>query len=71
MIEHSIRGKVTAVSERSGLLKGTLYESSDTIGGKARALKHFLNETTEPDLDGDIITLGELMSAAKLTLDCK
>ncbi|KAI8055994.1 hypothetical protein BDF22DRAFT_673168 [Syncephalis plumigaleata] len=69
MIEHSIRGKLTAVSERSGLLKGTLYESSDTVGGKARVIKRFLNETTEPDVDGDIISLGELMSAAKLTLD--
>ncbi|RKP24681.1 hypothetical protein SYNPS1DRAFT_29560 [Syncephalis pseudoplumigaleata] len=69
MIEHSIRGKVTAVSKRSGLLKGTLYEKSDTVGGKAKAVKRFHNETAPPDVDGDILTLGELMRAARLTLD--
>ncbi|KAI9599289.1 hypothetical protein BDF19DRAFT_428251 [Syncephalis fuscata] len=68
MIEHSIRGKVTDVSTRSGLLKGTLYKSS-TIGDKSNVVRHFYNGTGAPDVDGDVVTFGELMEASRLTLD--
>ncbi|RKP11124.1 hypothetical protein THASP1DRAFT_27103 [Thamnocephalis sphaerospora] len=78
MIEHSIRGKVTSISMRSGLLKGALVAQ----GAKAKdpaSIRRYENATMSKDVpasaarpenvDGDVMRVGELLDAVSLNLD--
>ncbi|RHZ83070.1 hypothetical protein Glove_99g184 [Diversispora epigaea] len=67
MIEHSIRGQVTSIAIRNGLLDGQLFSSD-----RKTVIKTFTNasRTAEnPEADGDIITIREMLQAANANLD--
>ncbi|CAG8491242.1 25345_t:CDS:2, partial [Dentiscutata erythropus] len=66
MIEHSIRGKITSIAIRNGLLDGQLMSHDGQV------LKTFNNATrmsNNPRADGDIFTIREMLNAAGANLD--
>ncbi|RUS28338.1 hypothetical protein BC938DRAFT_482005 [Jimgerdemannia flammicorona] len=63
MIEHSIRGKENALAIRNGLMDGSLNFMNGT------ALRTFTNATRMRGVDGDIMTVKELLLAAGADLD--
>ncbi|CAG8446430.1 12063_t:CDS:10 [Acaulospora morrowiae] len=67
MVEHSIRGEATSVAQRNGLMNGALMSSD----GKT-IVKSFTNQTrmkTNPNADGDIFTVQEILTAANANLE--
>ncbi|RUP02119.1 hypothetical protein BC936DRAFT_140644 [Jimgerdemannia flammicorona] len=65
MIEHSIRGKATSLGLRNGLLDGVLKSRNGTV------IATYKNSTNNPHVDGDIITVGDLLMASGTDLDSK
>ncbi|CAG8486619.1 1711_t:CDS:2 [Ambispora gerdemannii] len=66
MIEHSIRGQVTSIGLRNGLMDGEL------VNTKGVTVKKWTNKTRVadyPNADGDIMTIGELLAAAGADLE--
>ncbi|RUP45054.1 hypothetical protein BC936DRAFT_148671 [Jimgerdemannia flammicorona] len=63
MIEHSIRGKENALAIRNGLMDGSLNFMNGTV------LRTFTNATRMRGVDGDIMTVKELLLAAGADLD--
>ncbi|CAG8525665.1 12559_t:CDS:10 [Acaulospora morrowiae] len=67
MVEHSIRGEATSIAQRNGLMDGALMASD----GKT-LIKSFTNQTrmkVNPNADGDIFTVQEILTAANANLD--
>ncbi|CAG8540586.1 4818_t:CDS:2 [Diversispora eburnea] len=67
MIEHSIRGKATSIAIRNGLLDGQLLSSDrktvvETFTNASRTAK-------DPNADGDIISIRQMLQAANANLD--
>ncbi|CAG8692733.1 15937_t:CDS:2, partial [Acaulospora morrowiae] len=67
MIEHSIRGQATSIAQRNGLMDGALMSSD----GKTM-IRSFTNKTrmqNNPNADGDIFTIQDILTAANANLD--
>ncbi|CAG8572301.1 18984_t:CDS:10 [Gigaspora margarita] len=66
MIEHSVRGKITSVAIRNGLLDGALMSHDGKL------IRNFNNATrmgNNSRADGDIFTVKEMLDAAGANLD--
>ncbi|KAG9300185.1 hypothetical protein G9A89_002631 [Geosiphon pyriformis] len=66
MIEHSIRGQTTSIGLRNGLMDGKLVNS------KGKTVKTWTNATRtaeNPQADGDILTIKEILDAAGANLE--
>ncbi|CAG8674536.1 9378_t:CDS:2, partial [Racocetra fulgida] len=61
MIEHSIRGKATSIALRNGLMDGELLSSD---GKSLRTITNATRMAMNPNADGDIFTIQELLTAA-------
>ncbi|CAG8468678.1 7794_t:CDS:10 [Acaulospora morrowiae] len=57
MVEHSIRGQATSIAQRNGLMDGALMSSN------GKTMK------SNPNADGDIFTVQEILTAANANLD--
>ncbi|CAG8626449.1 10340_t:CDS:2 [Cetraspora pellucida] len=66
MIEHSIRGKITSIAIRNGLLEGQLLSHNGSV---IRTITNATRMALNPRADGDIFTIKELLSAAGANLD--
>ncbi|CAG8481613.1 12236_t:CDS:2 [Cetraspora pellucida] len=66
MIEHSIRGKVTSIALRNGLMDGELMSFD---GKRLRTITNATRMASNPKADGDIFTVQELFTAAGANLD--
>ncbi|CAG8636253.1 13262_t:CDS:2, partial [Cetraspora pellucida] len=66
MIEHSVRGKITSIAIRNGLLEGQLLSHNGSV---VRTMTNATRMTVDRSADGDIFTVRELLLAAGADLD--
>ncbi|CAG8496169.1 12108_t:CDS:2, partial [Racocetra persica] len=66
MIEHSVRGRITSIAIRNGLLEGQLMSHD---GKPLKTITNATRMALNPNADGDIFTIKELLDAAGAKLD--
>ncbi|CAG8636262.1 13263_t:CDS:2 [Cetraspora pellucida] len=66
MIEHSVRGKITSIAIRNGILDGELVSHNGSV---VKTMTNATRMSINPNADGDIFTIGEILSAAGADLD--
>ncbi|CAG8800226.1 21672_t:CDS:2 [Gigaspora margarita] len=66
MVEHSIRGSATSIALRSGVMDGELMSFD---GKSLRTITNATRMASNPNADGDIFTVQELLTAAGANLD--
>ncbi|CAG8739135.1 6898_t:CDS:2, partial [Gigaspora margarita] len=66
MVEHSVRGKTTAIALRNGLMDGELVSFN---GETIRKMTNATRMVENPNADGDIFSIQEILTAAGVNLN--